>query len=226
MSLGLNKLRCLYQERVLRPYLGLILGLCPANERPCYFVTMLQLHLRDQRFYCLLRCDLYYRFDGIDKNLCGSVAVTLVKYEYDLTGKTWVNPASFPSLPYINLCKIVLWSSKFQILFWRLSNGFETHFCKISEVLNQKNYTFNFSHVINARHIYSHKWKIYLALLNFYVVIKPLSHWAFSDLRYQISPGSALRYRIFHFLISRSKFSTVMLMMKGIVFNQGNIWIW
>ena len=36
-----------------------------------------------------------------------------------LTGKTWVGPASFPSLPYI-LGKIVLWSGKFQILFWGL----------------------------------------------------------------------------------------------------------
>ena len=34
-----------------------------------------------------------------------------------LTGKTWVGPASFPSLPYINFGKIVLQSGKFQILF-------------------------------------------------------------------------------------------------------------
>ena len=37
-----------------------------------------------------------------------------------LTGKIWVGPASFPFLSYVNLDKIVLWSCKFQILFWRL----------------------------------------------------------------------------------------------------------
>ena len=37
-----------------------------------------------------------------------------------LTGKIWVVPASFPSLSYINFGKIVLRSSKFQIIFWRL----------------------------------------------------------------------------------------------------------
>ena len=37
-----------------------------------------------------------------------------------LTGKIWVGLVSFPSLSYINFGKIVLQSSKFQILFWRL----------------------------------------------------------------------------------------------------------
>ena len=37
-----------------------------------------------------------------------------------LTSKIWVCPASFPSLSYTNFGKIVLWSSKFQILSWRL----------------------------------------------------------------------------------------------------------
>ena len=37
-----------------------------------------------------------------------------------LTGKIWVGPASFPSLSHTNFGKIVLRSSKFQILFWRL----------------------------------------------------------------------------------------------------------
>ena len=37
-----------------------------------------------------------------------------------LTGKICVGPASFSSLSYINFPKIVLWSGKFQILFWRL----------------------------------------------------------------------------------------------------------
>ena len=39
-----------------------------------------------------------------------------------LTGKIWVGLASFPSLSYINIGKIVLRSGKFQILFWRLNN--------------------------------------------------------------------------------------------------------
>ena len=37
-----------------------------------------------------------------------------------LTCKIWVGPASFPSSSCINFGKIVLWSSKFQTLFWRL----------------------------------------------------------------------------------------------------------
>ena len=37
-----------------------------------------------------------------------------------LTDKISLAPASFPSLSYINFGKIMLWSSKFQILFWRL----------------------------------------------------------------------------------------------------------
>ena len=37
-----------------------------------------------------------------------------------LTAKTGIGPASFPSIPYINLGKIVLLSGKFHILFWTL----------------------------------------------------------------------------------------------------------
>ena len=37
-----------------------------------------------------------------------------------LNHKTGVSPAHFPSLPYINFGKILLQSSIFQILFWRL----------------------------------------------------------------------------------------------------------
>ena len=39
---------------------------------------------------------------------------------WTLTGKTVVGPAGFPSLPCLNFDKILLLSSKFQILFWRL----------------------------------------------------------------------------------------------------------
>ena len=46
-----------------------------------------------------------------------------------LASKTWVGPASFHSLPYINFVKIVLQSGKFQFLFWRLSyTWFENFF--------------------------------------------------------------------------------------------------
>ena len=38
---------------------------------------------------------------------------------WTLTGKIWLGPATFPSLSY-NFGKIMLRSSKFQILFWRL----------------------------------------------------------------------------------------------------------
>ena len=41
-----------------------------------------------------------------------------------LNGETWVRPAIFPSLPYINFGKIVHWSGKFQMLFWRLDVTF------------------------------------------------------------------------------------------------------
>ena len=41
-----------------------------------------------------------------------------------LTGKIGVSPAGFPFLSYINLGKIVLWYSKFQILFWRLTHWY------------------------------------------------------------------------------------------------------
>ena len=40
--------------------------------------------------------------------------------QWTLTGKIWVNLASFPSLSYVNFGKIVLQSSKFHILFRRL----------------------------------------------------------------------------------------------------------
>ena len=39
---------------------------------------------------------------------------------WTLAGKIWVSLASFPSLSYINFGKIVLQSSKFQILFLKL----------------------------------------------------------------------------------------------------------
>ena len=40
---------------------------------------MLQLHLSDQQFYCLLRCDLYHRFDGICMDLYSGNGVLPVR---------------------------------------------------------------------------------------------------------------------------------------------------
>ena len=31
---------------------------------------MIQIHLNDQQFYCLLRCDLYEKFDGVNVYIC------------------------------------------------------------------------------------------------------------------------------------------------------------
>ena len=42
----------------------------------CWRQAMLQLHLSDQQFYCLLRCNLYQRFDS--KNMSDFVVVTVL----------------------------------------------------------------------------------------------------------------------------------------------------
>ena len=77
---------------------------------------------------------------------------------WTLTGKIWVRPASFPSLPYMNFGKIVLWSGKFQILFWRLCFCvLYDKFCSAKLYLHWSTslYTFN-AGMMNLKHVTLH----------------------------------------------------------------------
>ena len=50
--------------------------------------AMLQLHLRDQQLYCLLKCDLYSRFDGTCKwfqpNITNSYIHSILSYMHNV----------------------------------------------------------------------------------------------------------------------------------------------
>ena len=64
---------------------------------------------------------IWQHFDLVKQVRFGVFPVFKISaWSWTLTGKTWVGPTSFPSLPYINFIKFLLWSGKYQILFWRL----------------------------------------------------------------------------------------------------------
>ena len=74
-------------------------------------------------YFSFLRQTLTYKLLSSYRYMVISDIHTVFKisvWPQTLMGKIWVSPASFPFLSYINFGKIVLRSSKFQILFWRL----------------------------------------------------------------------------------------------------------
>ena len=89
---------------------------------------MLQLHLSDQQFYYLLRCDLYYRFEGISFRV--SLALWWPYDSPDAIEKTLeIIPCSW--LPYFHVSKSALFLPSSTILSvsidiaWRfLSEGY------------------------------------------------------------------------------------------------------
>ena len=81
-----------------KPALGQIMAWCQTGAKPILEPMMIQ-------------------FTAIYMSNSASAVFKISAGPRTLTGKIWVGPTSFPSLSYINLGKIVLWSRKFQILF-------------------------------------------------------------------------------------------------------------
>ena len=81
-------------------------------------------HISTTEFLILVRQHLYREFHAKYvthklKDMIFTVSKISARPR-TLTGKTGFSPASFASLPCINFGKVMLQSSKFQILFWRL----------------------------------------------------------------------------------------------------------
>ena len=98
---------------------------------------------------------------------------------WTLTGKTWVGQASFPSLPYINFGKIVLRSSKFQILFWRLCLQMSQH--HLAPSLQRRHYWLQVKvcwhindlgcHFVDHKTVWNDQWDLFTrpSILTLYV---------------------------------------------------------